>query len=152
MKQPSPLIILTWLPLALAGCSKSSSDLAPSPKTNSVTQVGNYQDRLAAVIKRSTNAVPLKDDDKEVVLPGRRMSEHQVVEQVWSQLPKSSGGYRCEFKDGIWEILEVQKDVWGVSSTTTTADSKIRIESTNATRVVLRVRDVDGKVEPTKSP
>jgi hypothetical protein len=90
-------------------------------------------------------------DDKDTVLLGRHMSEHQVVEMALSQLPQSSG-YRCEFKDGAWEILEVQQGVWGVSSRTTNADGKITVESTNATRLVLRVRDADGKVEPMKTP
>jgi hypothetical protein len=34
----------------------------------------------------------------------------------------------------------------------TNADGKVFITSTNATRVVLRVRDVDGKVEQVKTP
>ena len=79
------------------------------------------------------------------------MSEHQVVERALSQLPQSSG-YRCEFKDGVWDILEVQTGVFGVSSRTTNADGKITVESTNATRVVLRVSDADGKVEQVKTP
>jgi len=90
-------------------------------------------------------------DDKDTVLPGRHMSEHQVVERALSQLPQSSG-YRCEFKDGVWDILEVQTGVFGVSSRTTNADGKITVESTNATRVVLRVSDADGKVEQVKTP
>jgi len=82
------------------------------------------------------------------------MSEHQVIETAFSQFPPSSAshGFRCDFKDGVWEILEVQPDVWGVSSRTTNADGKILIESTNATRVVLRVRDTDGKIEQVKTP
>ena len=48
---PTAVVILTLLPLALAGCSKSSPDLSPAPRTNSV-----YQDRLAKIITRSTNA------------------------------------------------------------------------------------------------
>jgi hypothetical protein len=78
------------------------------------------------------------------------MSEHQVVEVALSQLPQSSG-YRCEFKQGAWEILEVQQGVFGVSARTTNADGKITVESTDATRVVLRVRDADGKVEQVKT-
>ena len=78
------------------------------------------------------------------------MSEHQVVEVALSQLPQSSG-YRCEFKHGVWEILEVQQGVFGVSARTTNADGKITVESTDATRVVLRVRDADGKVEQVKT-
>jgi hypothetical protein len=88
---------------------------------------------------------------RETILPGRRMSEHQVVEMAMSKLPPSSG-YRCEFKDGVWEILEVQQNVWGVSSRTTNADGKISVVSTNVTRVVLRVSDADGKVEPATTP
>jgi hypothetical protein len=52
----------------------------------------------------------------------------------------------------VWEILEVQKGVWGVSSVTTNADGKVFVSSTNATRVVLRVLDADGKVEQVKTP
>ena len=79
------------------------------------------------------------------------MSESQVADIASSQLPQGSA-YRCEFKDGVWEVLEVQKNVWGVSSRTTNAEGKITIQSTNATRVVLRVRDADGMVEPIKTP
>jgi hypothetical protein len=106
---------------------------------------------LAHIIKRGTNAAPPQADDKNVVLPGRHMSERQVIELASSQLPQSPG-YRCEFKDGVWEVLEVQKDVWGVSSRTTNAEGKVFVASTNATRVVLRVRDADGKVEPIQPP
>lgn len=150
MKRHRPLIILTLFTLALAGCSKHSPDTSSTPKTSSATQVGTYHERLANIITRSTNAAP-QTDDKDAVLPGRHMSERQVMEVATRQLPQRSV-YRCEFKDGVWEILEVQKDVWGVSSRTTNADGKLTIQSTNATRVVLRVRDADGKVEPIEIP
>jgi hypothetical protein len=146
MKGQRTLVMLTLLPLALAACSNRSPEVSSAPNTNS-----GFQDRLAQVITRSSNAVPQHADDINVVLPGRHMSEHQVAELVSSQLPRSSGfDYRCEFKDGTWDILEVQPKVWGVASQTTNADGKIMIHSTNATRVVLRVRDADGKVEPIK--
>jgi hypothetical protein len=74
------------------------------------------------------------------------MSESRVADIASRELPKNSA-LKCEFKDGVWEIMEVQKGVWGVSSVTTNADGKVFVTSTNATRVVLRVRDVDGKVE-----
>ena len=90
-------------------------------------------------------------DDKDTILPGRHMSEHQVVEIASGELRQSSP-LKCEFKDGVWEILEVQPGVWGVSSVTTNADGKVFVSSTNATRVVLRVRDADGKVEQVKTP
>lgn len=90
-------------------------------------------------------------DDKETVLPGRHMSESQVANIAFGSLPRGSN-LRCEFKDGAWEVFEVQKGIWAVSSRTTNADGKITIESTNATRLVLRVRDADGKVEPIKTP
>ena len=90
-------------------------------------------------------------DNKNTALPERHMSEDQVIEVASSQLPRSSA-YRCEFKDGMWEILEVQRNVWGVSARTTNAEGKITIESTNATRVVLRVRDADGMIEQVKIP
>ena len=134
----------------LVGCSKDSTVTLSTPQTNSVTQVGTYKDRLANIIRHNTNAVPQRDG-KEVVLPGRHMAEHQIVNLVSSQLSQSSD-YRFEFKDGVWEILEVQKNVWGVSSRTTNADGKVTIQSTNATQVVLRVRDADGKVDRIKTP
>ncbi|MGD0745935.1 MAG: hypothetical protein ABSA45_12350 [Verrucomicrobiota bacterium] len=90
-------------------------------------------------------------DDKDAVLPGRHMSESQIVDIAFKELPQGSH-LRCEFKDGVWEILEVQTGVWGVSSVTTNADGKVFVSSTNATRVVLRVRDADGKVEQIKTP
>jgi hypothetical protein len=90
--------------------------------------------------------------DKETALPGRHMSEHQVVDIAMRELPKGWQGLGCEFKDGVWEISEIQKDVWGVSSAITNADGKVVISSTNATRVVLRIRDADGKVERVKTP
>ena len=78
------------------------------------------------------------------------MSKNQVVEMALSQLPQSSG-YRCEFKDGVWNILEVQQG-FGVSSRTTNADGKITVAMTNATQLVLRVSDADGKIEQVKTP
>ena len=84
-------------------------------------------------------------------MPGRHLSEHQVVEMAFSQLPSSSG-YRCQFKDGVWEILEVQPSVFGVSSRTTNADGKITVVSTNTTWVVLRVSDADGRIDQVKTP
>jgi len=102
-----------------------------------------------------TPVIKLKPvDEKDAILPGRRMSERQVIEVASSQLPAApkGSGYRCEFKDGVWEILEVQPGVWGVGFRTTNADGKITIESTNTTRVVLRVRDADGKVDPNGGP
>ena len=85
------------------------------------------------------------------ILPGRHLSETQVAEIVGRELPQMSG-FRCEFHDGVWEILEVQPGVWGVSSRTTNAEGRITVASTNATRVVLRVRDADGKVDAVKTP
>jgi len=90
-------------------------------------------------------------DDRDTVLPGRHLSEHQVAEIASKALPQNSA-IRCEFKDGVWDILEVQKDVWGISSVVTNADGKVFVTSTNATRLVLRVRDADGKVEQVKTP
>jgi len=90
-------------------------------------------------------------DDKDAVLPGRHMSESQVADIAFRELPQGSH-LRCEFKDGVWEISEVQPGVWGVSSVTTNADGKVFVSSTNATLVVLRVRDADGKVEQVKTP
>src|SRR5579859_4592855 len=90
-------------------------------------------------------------DDKDTVLPGRHFSEHQVADIADRELPQNQS-FQCEFKDGVWEIREGQKGVWGVSSSTTNADGKITITSTNATLVVLRVNDADGTVEHVKTP
>jgi hypothetical protein len=79
------------------------------------------------------------------------MSEHQVADIVGGELPQTSG-FSCEFKDGVWEIFEPIKGVGGVASITTNADGHVFIYSTNATRLVLRVRDVDGKIEQVKTP
>jgi PBP1b-binding outer membrane lipoprotein LpoB len=150
MKNHAPLIALTLLALAFAGCSKHSPDTTSTSQKDSVIQTETNHYRLANVITRGINATP-QTDDKDTVLPGRHMSESQVADIGFRELPQNSG-LRCEFKDGVWEILEVQKGVWGVSSTTTNADGKIVVASTNATRVVLRVRDADGKVEPVQTP
>ena len=91
------------------------------------------------------------DDKEEQVLPGRHLSESQVAGIALKNLP-SIAQFRCEFADGTWTVLAVQKNVWGVSSVTTNSDGKIAITSTNATVVVLKVRDADGKVEPVKTP
>ncbi len=90
-------------------------------------------------------------DDKDVVLPGRHMSESQVADIAFRELTQGSH-IQCQFKDGVWEVSEVQQGVWGVSSVTTNADGKVFVTSTNATRVVLRVRDADGKVEQVRTP
>ena len=150
MKNHTPLIALTLLALAFAGCSKHSPDTTSTSQTNLVLHVGTNRYMTANVVTRGTN-VTTQTHDTDTILPGRHMSEHQVIEVAMSQLPQSSG-YRCNYKDGEWEILEVQQGVWGVSSRTTNADGKITVESTNATRVVLRVQDADGKVEPVKTP
>ena len=150
MKNHTPLIALTLLASAFAGCSKHSPDTTSTFQTNLVIQVGTNRYMTANVVTRGTN-VTTQTHDTDTILPGRHMSEHQVIEVAMSQLPQSSG-YRCNYKDGEWEILEVQQGVWGVSSRTTNADGKITVESTNATRVVLRVQDADGKVEPVKTP
>lgn len=88
-------------------------------------------------------------DDKDRVLPGHHMSEHQVVDIAFRELPQNSR-IQCDFKDGIWDISTVQTGVWGVSSVTTNADGKVVVSSTNAMQVVLRVRDADGKIEQVK--
>jgi len=95
--------------------------------------------------------VRLHKNDKDAVLPGRHLSESQVAEIAAKALPEGTN-LRCDFKDGVWEVLEVQKDAWGVASQITNANGKITIQSTNATRLVLRVRDADGNVEPLKTP
>ena len=137
MKYRTSLIALTFLTLAFASCSKHPP-------------AGTYRERLGNLNTRDTN-VTAQTHDTDTILPGRHLSESQVADIAFSQLPQGSA-YRCEFKDGVWEVLEVQKNVWGVSSRTTNVEGKVVVASTNATRVVLRVRDADGKVEPVKMP
>jgi hypothetical protein len=79
------------------------------------------------------------------------MSESQVAGLVFKESPQTTN-FSCAFKDGVWEILEPQKGVWGVASRTTNAEGKIFVRSTNATRVILRVYDADGTVEPVATP
>ena len=95
--------------------------------------------------------VAVSADDKNVVLPGRHMSESQVMDIAFKELPQGSR-LQCEFKEGVWDVLEVQAAVWGVASVVTNADGKVLVTSTNATRLVLRVRDADGKAEQVKTP
>jgi hypothetical protein len=79
------------------------------------------------------------------------VSENQVVDIAYRELPQVSH-LRFEFKDGVWDVSEAQPGVWGISSATTNADGKVFVPSTNATRVVLRVSDADGKVAQVKTP
>jgi PBP1b-binding outer membrane lipoprotein LpoB len=150
MKNHTPLIALTLLALAFAGCSKHSPDTTSTSQKDSVIQTGTYHDRLANLIKRGATGTP-QTHDTDTILPERHMSERQVADIAFRELPRSSN-FSFQFKDGLWEILEPQKGVWGVSSAITNSDGKIVITSTNATRVVLRVQDADGKVEPVKTP
>jgi len=90
-------------------------------------------------------------ENKDAVLPGRHLSETQVAEIASRELPRTRG-FTCKFKDGVWEILELQKNVWGTASITTNADGHVFVYSTNATRLALKVRDADGKAEQVKSP
>lgn len=111
---------------------------------------------LVAIAAPGCKAQPVSDltataNDQDKVLPGRHLSEHQVADIASRELLQSPG-FQCQFQDGVWEIREAQKGVWGVSSATTNADGKITITSTNATRVVLLVKDADGTVEHIKTP
>jgi len=124
---------------------RSESFLTTMPGQWSALSVGDEMIALTPTLKQQSA------DDKDTVLPGRHMSESQVADIAFRELPQGSH-LQCEFKDGVWEILEVQPSVWGVSSVTTNADGKVFVSSTNATRVVLRVRDADGKVEQVKTP
>jgi len=141
MKKYTSLVILASVTLVFAGCSKHSQTAA-FPKKNDLGVIDVSDGKPS-----SHTSV----GDKDTVLPGRHMSESQVADIAFRELPRGSS-FRCEFKDGVWEILEVQKGVWGVSSVTTNADGKVFVSSTNATRVVLRVLDADGKVEQVKTP
>jgi hypothetical protein len=91
------------------------------------------------------------EGEQDAVLPGRHMSEHQVAILASKALPTNSK-FSCEFKDGVWVVSEPQKGVWGVTSATTNADGHVFISSTNALRVVLKVRDADGAVESVNAP
>jgi len=91
------------------------------------------------------------DNDKETVLPGRHLSEHQVADIANAQLPQTAR-FSCEYTDGVWDVLEPQAGVWGVASVTTNVEGRVFVNSTNATTLVLRVRDADGKVESLKTP
>ena len=91
------------------------------------------------------------ESEQDTVLPGRHMSEHQVADIASMALPTNSA-FSCEFRDGVWNVLEPQKGAWGVSSVVTNADGRVFIHSTNAMRLVLRVRDTDGKVEQVTTP
>lgn len=89
-------------------------------------------------------------DDKDAILPGRRMSESQVAKIAGRELPDIQS-FSCQFTNGVWEILEVQTGAW-ISSTTTNADGHIFVRSTHPTQVVLRVSDADGQIERIKTP
>jgi hypothetical protein len=108
MKAWTSLIWITLFTLPFDGCSKHSPDATSTLQKDSIIQ---------------TNlSVP-------------RMSQQQVIEVAWSQLQQNLR-YRCNFKNGEWDILEVP----------------IGVDPTNATRVVLRVRDADGQTEPVQIP
>ena len=82
-------------------------------------------------------------NEYDSVLPGRHMSEHQVVDIAGRALPVGLP-FRCEFTNGVWETLEIQKEKG--------ADGKAIIRPNSATRVVLRIRDIDGTIEHVKTP
>jgi hypothetical protein len=137
MKDRTLLIALTFLALAFVSCSKHPP-------------AGTYHERLANLSTQHTN-ITTQAQDRDTILPGRHMSEQQVVDIASRELPQGIP-LRCEFRDGVWHILEVQKNVWGISSATTNADGKVFITSTNPTRIVLKVHDTDGQVEQVKKP
>jgi len=122
MKYSTSIITLTLLTLVFAGCSKHSPNTASTLQKDSGTQT-------------TQETVEAQKHDTDTILPGPRMSQQQVIEAAWSQLPHNLR-YLCKFKNGEWDILEVPEGV----------------APTNATRVVLRVRDTDGKVEPVQAP
>jgi hypothetical protein len=139
----------TWL-FCLAAVLAIGCKQQPPPPTSSAgdQQAGSWKKRLANL---STGQLPSSAEDKQAALPSRHLSESQVAELVFKARPQSSN-FSCAFKDGVWEILEPQNGVWGVASRTTNAEGKIIVRSTNATRVILRVRDADGTVEPVTPP
>lgn len=89
-------------------------------------------------------------DDKQTVLSGRHMSESQVAEIAGREL-SGVQDFSCQFKDGVWEVLEIQTGTW-ISSTTTNADGHIFVNSTRPAQLVLRVSDADGTIERVKTP
>ena len=50
------------------------------------------------------------------------------------------------------KVFLAHAGVWGVASVTTNVEGRVFVNSTNATTLVLRVRDADGKVESLKTP
>ena len=84
------------------------------------------------------------------VLPGRHLSESQVLDLAALPPSPDKTMYRVDFKDGTWEISLVQLSVWGTSSAKTNADGRVEITKTNSSQVVARIRDVDKKVEVVK--
>jgi hypothetical protein len=146
---PQVIKHFTWivcLAVVMAiGCKKQSP---PPPSSADNKQPGSFSARLANL---AAGQPPSSVNDPQAVLPGRHLSENQVAGLVFKELPQTTN-FSCAFKDGMWEILEPQTGVWGVASRTTNAEGKIMVRSTNATRVILRVRDADGKVEPVANP
>jgi hypothetical protein len=58
MKNHTPLIALTLLASAFAGCSKHSPDTTSTSQTNLVIQVGTNHYVAASVVTRGTNGTP----------------------------------------------------------------------------------------------
>jgi len=69
-----------------------------------------------------------KEDSAQTALPGRRMSEAQVMSLATTVFPPGPGQsqYHVSFKEGIWEVS---------------------CESNHITKAV-RIQDADGKIEP----
>jgi hypothetical protein len=58
MKNHTPLITLTLLTLAFAGCSKHSPDTTSTSQTNLVVQVGTNHYVTASVVTHGTDGLP----------------------------------------------------------------------------------------------
>ena len=130
------------------GCHKQPPPPPTQPTSAHDQPPGSFSTRLANL---STGQPPSPVNNPQTVLPGRHLSESQVAGLVFKASPQTTN-FTCAFKDGVWEILEPQKGVWGIASRTTNAEGKILVRSTNATRVILRVYDADGTVEPVTPP
>jgi hypothetical protein len=76
-----------------------------------------------------------KEDPGLKALPGRRMSEIDVVSLAGTILPRQVGySYHTSFKDGIWEV--------------SCKTNKTQVDWL----VIATVRDADGKIEQVSRP
>lgn len=127
--------LVLWRTNADGSVKRSESVLTTATGQQGILSVGDEMIGLTPTLKQESA------EDKTTAQLKRRLSEQQVAGIVTRELPNVQH-FSCEFKNGIWEIIEVQPHVWGVSAQTTNAAGNITIQSTNATRVILRVKDI----------